>query len=145
MGLANIVYIISAVAAAAGLLGFIYSKVGRRPQIGPTTFVLLILGVLGMVFWGIFLSGLNDTLAEAIEDGTRAQTEIQQEAVSARLLQRPKLKLDESDLRKIAAMNSAKRSARLLGWDWRKLVPSYRRNLPPPSRPPSGPRKASNR
>jgi hypothetical protein len=157
MGLADIVYIVLAVVAAGGLIGFIYSKVGRRPQIGPTTFVLFVVGVLGIAFWGIFLSGLNDTLAEAIEDGRQAQNEIRQVAMSARYFHQPVPKPDESAVRKVAAMNSAKRSARLLGWDWRKLVPSYRRNQPPaphrpspptkavPSRSPSGPSKASNR
>jgi hypothetical protein len=132
MGLAKLVYVILAVAAAVGLVGFVYSKLGKRPSIGPLMAIMFVLGVLGVALWGIFLTGLNDTLAEAIEDGQRAQNNLEQERLSARILHEPQPTPSESDVAAIKAMENAKRSARLFGWDWKKLEPSYRKGLRAP-------------
>jgi len=144
MGLARLVYIILTIAAVGGFAAFVYSRVGKRPSMGPAAFVIFVLGILGIVFWGIFLTGLNDTLAEAIEDGQRAQNDIEQERLSAQLLHKPLPTPDESQLQAVKAMKMAKRSARLFGWDWRKLQPSYRttqKPAPTTAKPPAAPSK----
>jgi hypothetical protein len=130
MGLAKLVYIILAVAAAFGFIGFVYSKLGKRPSIGPAMLIMFVLGALGIVFWGIFLTGLNDTLAEAIEDGQSAQYNLEQARLSARILHQPEPTPSDTELAAIKAMENAKRSARLFGWDWKKLEPSYRKGQP---------------
>lgn len=125
MGLASIVYTLLAALTAIGFVGFVYSRVNKRATVGPTMFTLFVLGVLGLAAWGIFLAALKDSLAEAIIDGRFAQHELENQKLSAKLLGEPKPKLDESDLRAVQAMKNAQRSARLFGWDWRELKPSY--------------------
>jgi hypothetical protein len=127
MGLAAIGYIVIGIVAAGGLAGLVYSLLRTRHSLRAKSLVMLVLAAAGWLFWSMFLRGLNDTLAEAIDDGRYAQTNVAQSRLSAKILHKPEPTPPESELKKIQAMNQAKRSARLFGWDWRKLEPSYRK------------------
>jgi len=132
MGLAKLVYIILGSMTAGGLGVLICSIVWRRPTLRPKAFAVVLLGAALTLFWWVFLGGLNDTLAEAIEDGRSAQNSVEQERLAAKYRHEPTPTPDETDLTKLKAFAQAKRSARLFGWDWEKLEPSYRRGIKQP-------------
>ena len=132
MGLANLGYIILGSVTAVGLGVLICSIVGKRPTLRPKAFAVVLLGAALTLFWWVFLGGLNDTLAEAIEDGRSAQNNVEQERLAAKYRHEAPPKPDETDLTKLKAFEQAKRSARLFGWDWEKLEPSYRKGVKRP-------------
>lgn len=122
MGIARLGYVILTLMTAIGVVGFLYSKFGGRPRRGPTMFVLFLLGVVGLLFWGIFLSNLQDTLTEAISDGQYQQQNYEQERLAAKYQNLPPPEPNDIAKAAFTAMDNAKRSARLFGWDWRKLL-----------------------
>jgi hypothetical protein len=144
MGAANLFYVILALLTVVGLGGFIYSKLAGRPRRGPAMFVLFLVGLVGILFWGIFLANLKDTLAETIRDGQYQQRNYEQERLAAEYQHLPPPPPSEVAQQAFAAMKNAKRSARFFGWDWKKLEPSYAKGRVPPkgltkARPPAQP------
>jgi xanthosine utilization system XapX-like protein len=128
MGLEKIVYIVASVIAGVGFVGFVYAKLANRPRHGPSLFALFILGVVGLLFWSIFVGGLKDTIAEAVVDGRDAQDHLRQWRLGARYRGEPPPKPVDTDLAKIAALKQALHTTRLFGWREKDLTAAYHKS-----------------
>ena len=125
MGLEKIIYILASVIAGVGFVGFVYAKLANRPRHGPSLFALFILGVVGLLFWSIFVGGLKSTIAEAVVDGRDAQDHLRQWRLAARYRGEAPPKPIDTDLEKIAALKQARHTARLFGWSEKYLIEAY--------------------
>jgi len=142
MGIAELMYIVIAAAAALGLVGLVYSILARRPRMLRATAVLFALGVVGIPCWGMFLSGLSDALAHAIEEGQDAQRRLNVYRYEARFHRQTDYQPDEVAIAAVKAMERAKRNAHLFGWDWKQVMSDYAGRQPRPPREPLGPKQS---
>ncbi len=123
MGLEKIGYIVLIAVTGAGAAGVAYAVRKRRPL--TTGFALALLGLSGLFFWSVFVSGLKQTLMQAIDDGRYAQYNAELGRQFARSQQRPPPKVDETWARAIVAYHQAQRTARLFGWTEEELLAPY--------------------
>ena len=128
MGLEKIVYVVVSVIAGIGFVGFVHAKLANRLRHGPSLFALFLLGVVGLLFWSIFVGGLKDSIAEAVVDGRDTQNALKQVRLAAQYRHDPPPKAVDTDLAKIAALKQALHTARLFGWSEKDLTEAYHKN-----------------
>jgi hypothetical protein len=124
MGVEKIGYGLLFAVTVAGAAVTAYAVRKRRPL--GTGLALALLGLSGLLFWGVFLGGLKETLGEAIEAGEYERFNLDQDILLAKYRQQPLPKASDNQARKIAAWHSAERTARRFGWTNKELIAAYR-------------------